>query len=389
MQYKEFGNTGIKVSRLGVGCMRYPLLKTRDLRNHNHQNIDIKQTLEIIDMAISNGVNYFDTGFNYHEGMSEGILGYALEELNARDKVYIATKIPYTFYRIPLTIEQIFEEQCQKLKTDVIDFYLLHNINITTLPRYEKVKAFEFISRLKKEGRVRHIGFSFHDDNTLFDKVLDAYDWDFCQLQYNFIDEKYQAGVRGIKKAYKKGLGISIMEPLKGGALAKEQPEDVEALWKDVYPVEKPADRALRWLFDQEEVGVVLSGMNSLDQLKENIISADHEEKSMTDEEIARFTQAKKIYKSRLKFSCTSCRYCMPCPRYIKIPDILELYNKHSLFINDENVESNAKWLYNTVLKENHTSALQCVDCGKCLKRCPQKINIPKAIKEAHKALSW
>ncbi len=389
MQYKEFGKTGVKLSRLGLGCMRYPLLKSRDHAHSNPINIDIKATLEMMDMAISEGVNYFDTAFLYHEGMSEGVLGYALEELNAKDKVYVATKMPYTVYKSPLSVEQIFEEQCQKLRTEVIDFYLLHNINALTLPRFEKVKAFEFITRMKKEGRIKHIGFSFHDDSAFFEKVLDYYDWEFCQLQYNFLDDRYQAGVKGVKQAYAKGLGVSIMEPLKGGALAKQQPDDVEAIWKEANPPQKPADRALRWLFNQKEVSVVLSGMNAIEQLKENIVSAEHAEGSMTPEEIGRFAKAKKIYKSRLKFSCTGCRYCMPCPRYIKIPDILELYNKFTLFEDDENVIENSKHIYNRILKANHTSAVQCVDCGKCLKKCPQKINIPKAIKEADKALTW
>ncbi len=389
MHYKEFGNTGIKLSRLGIGCMRYPLLKTRDLLHQNQLNVDIKSTLEIMDMAIQEGVNYFDTAHMYHEGMSEGILGYILKDLKARDKVYIATKMPYYVYRSPLSMEQIFEEQCERLRTDVIDFYLLHNINGFTFPRYEKAKAFEFLTKLKKEGRVRHVGFSFHDSIDLFEKVLDYYDWDFCQVQYNFVDEKYQAGMRGVKKAYKKGLGVSIMEPLKGGALAKTQPEEVENLWKDADHIQKPADRALRWLFDQEEVSLVLSSMNNKDELKENLVSANHLEKSMTKEELDRFAAAKKIYKSRLTFSCTGCRYCMPCPRYIKIPDILELYNKYKLFIDDKNVTENAKEMYNSVLKANHNTADECVDCGKCLKKCPQKIKIPTAIREAHKNLSY
>ncbi len=389
MQYKLFGNTNVKLSRLGLGCMRYPLLKTRDTLHQNQLNVDIKATLEIIEMAIDKGVNYFDTAHMYHEGMSEGILGYVLKELKAYDKVHVCTKMPYYIYRSPLTMEQIFEEQCNRLRTDVIDFYLLHNINDFTFPRFEKAHAFEFLTKLKNEGRVKHVGFSFHDDIVLFEKVLDYYDWDFCQIQYNFIDEKYQAGVRGLKKAYKKGLGVSIMEPLKGGALAKRQPDDVEALWSEAEESQKPADRALRWLFDQEEVGIVLSGMNSIEQLRENIESANHIEKSMSKEELGRFTSAKKIYKSRLEFSCTACRYCLPCPRYIKIPDILELYNKYTLFTGDKNVAENVKEIYNSVLKANHNTVEECVDCGKCLKKCPQKIKIPEAIRKAHKALSY
>ncbi len=388
MQYKELGRTGVKLSRLGLGCMRYPLLPTQDKNILGPHSIDINATIEIIEMAIDQGINYFDTAYMYHEGMSENILGHALKMLNAHDKVHIATKVPYSLHRIPLTLEEIFEEQCQRLQTEVIDFYLLHNVNELTLPRFEEKKAFEFLTQLKKEGRVKHLGFSFHDDISLFEKVLHSYDWDFCQIQYNFVDENYQAGTKGLKKAHEKGLGVIVMEPLKGGALAKELPSDIEEIWKDAHVTQKPADRALRWLFDKEEVSLVLSGMNSIEQLKENIISAEHLEKTMTKQEIDCFVKAKKIFKSRLKFSCTGCGYCSGCPRHIKIPVILDLYNKYSLFIDDDEVVANIKTMYNSILKANNTTISQCEQCNSCVRRCPQNIDVPAALAEAENALS-
>ncbi len=388
MQYKELGKTGIKLSRLGLGCMRYPLLPMQDKNIIGPRSIDINASVEIIEMAIDSGINYFDTAYMYHEGMSENILGHALSMLKAHDKVHIATKVPYSLHRIHLSLEEIFEEQCQRLQTEVIDFYLLHNVNALTLPRFEERKAFEFLTQLKKEGRVKHLGFSFHDDVQLFEKVLDSYDWDFCQIQYNFIDENYQAGTRGLKKAHEKGLGVVVMEPLKGGALAKELPNDIEEIWKNAEVAQKPADRALRWLFDKEEVSLVLSGMNSIEQLKENIVSAEHLENTMTKQEINCFVKAKNIFKSRLKFSCTGCGYCSGCPRHIKIPAILDLYNKYSLFINDDEVVSNIKTMYNSILKVNNTTVSQCEQCNSCVRRCPQNIDVPAALAEAESVLS-
>ncbi len=388
MQYKEIGKTGVKVARLGLGCMRYPLLPSRDKNNKSPKNVDIQATIEMVDMAISEGINYIDTAHMYHEGMSEAILGHALHVLNARDKINLATKLPPYFHTLGMSIEQVFEEQCQRLRTDVIDFYLLHAINATRLGTYTDYKAFEFVAKLKKEGRIKHIGFSFHDDIVTFEKALDIFDWDFCQIQYNFIDEHYQAGVTGLKKAAEKGLGVVVMEPLKGGALAKPQPAPVEALWSDVTPTPTPADRALRWLFNQPEVSIVLSGMNEKEQLRQNIASAAHAELSMPADEIERFSKAKEIYNSRLKAACTACRYCMPCPKNVDIPSILDLYNKSNLFSDDAGVVGYSKMMYANMNMAQNTSALECVNCGKCVKQCPQNIQIPNLLHEAHALLT-
>ncbi len=387
MQYKELGKTGVKVSRLGLGCMRYPLLPTKDPNNKNPLNIDIQAVIEMVDMAISDGINYIDTAHMYHEGMSEAILGHALHVLNARNKINIATKLPPYFHTLGMTLEQVFEEQCQRLRTDVIDFYLLHNINGMSFPNYEKHKAFEFVEKLKKEGRIKHIGFSFHDDIVMFEKAINHFDFDFCQIQYNFIDEHYQAGVTGLKMAAEKGMGVVVMEPLKGGALARPQPDEVEALWDDASPRPTPADRALRWLFNQPEVSLVLSGMNEKSQVEENIKSAAHEELSMNDQEISRFKKAREIYNARLKVACTACRYCMPCPKNVNIPGILDLYNKRNLFLDNPNVVGNTSVMYNKFIVGMKTGALECVECGKCVNKCPQHIQIPAILKEAHKLL--
>ncbi len=387
MQFKELGKTGVKLSRLGLGCMRYPLLPMKDKIIIGPRSVDINATVEMIEMAIDKGINYFDTAYMYHEGISENILGHALTMLNAHDKVHVATKLPYSLHRIPLNLEEIFEEQCQRLQKENIEFYLLHNVNALTLPRFQEAKAFEFLEKLKKEGRINHVGFSFHDDTQLFTQVLNSFDWDFCQIQYNFLDENYQAGTKGLKKAHEKGLGVVVMEPLKGGALAKELPSDVEDIWKEEKVQQKPADRALRWLFDKEEISVVLSGMNSLEQLQENIASAEHLENTMTRQEIQCFVKAKKIINSRLKFACTGCGYCS-CPRHIKIPSILDLYNKYCLFINDDDVVANIRTMYNSILKVNNTTVSQCEQCNSCVRRCPQNIDVPVALAEAEQVLS-
>ncbi len=379
MLYNTLGKTGLQVSRLGLGCMRLPLLPSNNT-SPVQTSIDIKATCEMIDHAVSKGINYLDTAYPYHSGLSELIVGHCIDELKIRDKIVLATKLPTSGYNSVEAMEKIFEEQCQKLKTDYIDCYLIHNINTLTLPTFEKFKAFEFVDRLKKEGRIKHVGFSFHDDIHLFEKVLEMYDWEFCQIQYNFIDEFYQAGVAGLKKAAEKELGIIIMEPLKGGALARPQPEDVEALWANDNPIPTPADRGLRWLFNQSEVSLVLSGMNSIEQLDQNIESASHEPNSMSVEEVSRFTKTREIYQSRQKVPCTTCAYCMPCPATVDIPTTFTLYNQKHLFDNAQY----AKVMYNFMLQAKKTSADYCISCGKCVKKCPQNINIPEELKKAH-----
>ncbi len=386
MLYKEIGKTGVKLSRLGLGAMRLPILPTRDKSSTAQECVDIKASCELIDYAVSEGINYIDTAHPYHLGLSELVVGHALSELKLRDKIYLATKLPPWPLKKETDPERIFEEQCQKLKTDYFDFYLIHNINSATLDMFEKTKSFEFVERMKKEGRIKHIGFSFHDDVNFFKKSLDLFDWEFCQIQYNFIDEHYQAGVEGLKLAAERELGVVIMEPLKGGSLARSQPDDVEALWADDKsgkPVPTPADRSLRWLFDQPEVSIVLSGMNTKQQLKENIISASHEPKSMTKEDFDKFTKAKEIYHARQKVPCTSCAYCMPCPVGIEIPAIFTLFNHAHLF----STLGNAQFMYNNIMKAKNALATNCVNCGKCLSHCPQSINIPEMLKEAHKDL--
>ncbi len=379
MLYTTLGNTGINVSRLGLGFMRLPLLPSKS-KAPTPGSVDIKKTLEIVDYAISNGVNYIDTAYFYNAGLSELVLGHCIDELKARDKVTLATKLPPRTIKKEADLERVFEEQCQKLKTDYIDCYLIHNINRGTISNYNEFKAFEFLEKLKKEGRIGHIGFSFHDHFSFFEEVLEMFDWEFCQIQYNFIDEDFQAGMKGLKKAHAKGMGVITMESLKGGSLARPQPNDVEALWANDNPVPTPADRALRWLFNQPEVSIVLSGMNEVEQLKQNIISASHAPNSMTEEEISRFTKTREIYKARQKVPCTTCEYCMPCPAGVDIPANFTLYNDKYLF----DTEAYAKLMYQNLLGAQKSSAEYCVSCGKCLKKCPQAINIPEELKKAH-----
>ncbi len=378
MKYNKLGKTGLEVSRLGLGGMRFPLLPSRDKDNKSNLNVDIRATCELVERAYAKGITYYDTAYFYHSGISETVLGHAIAELGIRDKIVIATKLPPIKPKNPEEFESIFEEQCQRLKVDYIDCYLLHNVNAYTLTNFEKFKAFEMISRLKKEGRIGHLGFSFHDNYELFEQVLEKFEWDFCQIQYNFVDEFYQAGVKGLKKAASMGLGVTIMEPLKGGALAATQPKEIEAMWEGEN--KSPAKRGLSWVLNHPEVSVVLSGMNSIEQVDENVLIAEHEPLSLSSEEIAKFTKSREIYAEKQRVPCAACSYCIPCPFGVDIPSVFALYNDKYLF----GLGDHANIMYSRVLTPKKASGAFCTGCKKCLKKCPQHIDIPTELKNAH-----
>ncbi|MDR0466384.1 MAG: cation diffusion facilitator family transporter, partial [Deltaproteobacteria bacterium] len=330
MQHRKFGRTSLMVSALGFGCMRLPILGKWP---EDAASIDEAKTRKLLLAAVDAGVNYFDTAWPYHGGNSESIVGKTLADAGLRKKTHIATKLPSWDIGEPADMERIFAEQCKKLRTDYIDFYLLHSLNRTYWKKLVEYGALEFLARLKREGRILHAGFSFHDDAPVFKEILDGWDWDFCQIQYNFLDEELQAGTTGFERAVEKGLAVVVMEPLKGGALARPAPQDIQAIWDKAVPGRSPADWALRWLWDKAGMTVLLSGMNSLEQLEENCrICNAAQAGGLSDAERAAYAKARELFMKRNKVACTSCAYCMPCPSGVSIPAVFQLYNDLALF---------------------------------------------------------
>jgi hypothetical protein len=368
MQYRHFGKLDWQVSALGFGCMRFP---THD-GNRMSPNIDEAEAIRMVRQAIDNGVNYVDTAYPYHGGQSEVVLGKALAD-GYREKVKVATKLPVWMVNEPADFDRLLDEQLKKLQTDHIDFYLLHSLNLgrwreIVLKHNLLAKAAEALA----DGRIRHLGFSMHDDFACFEEIVDGSDlWSFCQIQYNYMDTENQAGTRGLKYAAGKGLAVVVMEPLLGGRLA-DPPKDIREIM-DQFPVQRtPADWALQWLWDQPEVSVVLSGMSDMPQVEENLRSAEASRiHRFTPAEQALIADAKEKYGARTVIPCTKCSYCMPCPNGVNIPGNFEFFNYAHLF---DDV-AGARFKYQVFLTEGQRSS-GCIDCGTCLELCPQHILI-------------
>ncbi|MBR6812823.1 MAG: aldo/keto reductase [Oscillospiraceae bacterium] len=376
MKYRTDKKSGKELSVLGFGCLRFP---------KSLGTIDQKKTTELVANAVRQGVNYFDTAHTYPG--SEAALGEALSTLGIRDKVYIATKLPGYNCRKSEDFDRIFSQQLERLKTDRIDYYLLHNMN--SFAQYERLRELgieQWFERKREEGSIEKIGFSFHGPYTEFEKLLNARDWDMCQIQYNYSDENYQAGRRGLELAQSRGISVVIMEPLLGGRLAAGLPKQAEAAFKRADSSLSCAAWGLRWLTDQPGVTVILSGMNDMAQLEDNIKTVDtYEEGNLSDEDKAVYDEVNACFKKSYKVHCTGCAYCMPCPRGVNIPGTFAAYNA-----------SYAMGMY-MGLKQyvlstgahasaDHLASL-CVGCGKCAKHCPQNIEIPKVLKAAKKRL--
>lgn len=373
MQYSYFTNDRLKVSQLGFGCMRFPIL------NGDQKAIDEEKAREMLIYAIENGVNYIDTAYPYHGGMSEKFVGKVLSE-GYRDKVYLATKNPVWLAKTKEDFMKYLDEQLDNLKTDHIDFYLLHSLDAERFDKIVDLEVFNFVKKAKEEGKIRYIGFSFHDEYEAFEKIVDSYDWDFCQIQLNYLDRNYQAGLKGLKYAKDKGLYVVVMEPVKGGKLAKA-PDKIKNVFSRANIDRSPAQWALKWVFDKEEVSVVLSGMSTLEQVKENIAVASENTK-LTPDEIRLIDEATQIYMEGFKVGCTACEYCMPCPSGVNIPRVFELYN--NVYVFDELEES--KKMYQRLI-ENNMDASNCIECGNCEAVCPQHLSIIESLKEADKVL--
>ena len=380
MLYRKLGKTGFEVSVLGFGCMRLPIVGgtgSVDLFDPN-KPIDDPAATEMIEHAIQSGINYFDTAYPYHGGQSEVFLGKKLKHY--REKIYLATKLPAWLVQGKHDFERFLGEQLRRLETDYIDFYLLHGLNRQLWAKMRELGALDFLNEVLADGRVRHTGFSFHDDVKLFKEIVDSYDWGMCLIQYNYFDEQYQAGKEGLEYAASRGLGVVVMEPLRGGKLTDRIPEQIQKLW-DSAPVKRtPVEWALRWVWNHKEVSTALSGMSSMAQLTENIrVAEDAEAGMLSVHELQLVAEVCEAYRKMLQIGCTGCAYCVPCPNGVNIPLNFSLYNDTFMF-KDEDLNV---MVYNHFMTPEQRAS-SCAECGECEEHCPQQIRIPEELKKVH-----
>jgi hypothetical protein len=374
MQYRNFGKLDWKASALGFGCMRFP---TAD-GNRLSPNIDEAEAIRMLHHAIDSGVNYLDTAYPYHGGQSEIVVGKALKG-GYREKVKLATKLPVWLVESPADFDRLLNEQLAKLQTEAIDFYLLHALSG---PRWRDIVLkhglLERAEAALADGRIRHLGFSFHDEYEAFEEIVNGTElWSFCQIQYNYMDTESQAGVRGLKLAAEKGLAVVVMEPLMGGRLA-DPPKDVLEAMQHFPTRRSPVEWALEWLWDQSEVSVILSGMSTMEQVEENLRFADSARiGSFTAAEQELVVGLREKYRARTVIPCSRCNYCMPCPNGVYIPANFEFYNYAHLF---DDV-AGARFKYQVFLTEAQRSGA-CIACGQCEELCPQGIAISEQMEK-------
>lgn len=374
MLYRELGVTGLKLSILGFGCMRLPVI------NGDNGKVDMDLAVPLIRTAIDNGINYLDTGYPYHGGQSELAISKAVKD-GYREKVFIADKLPIWMVENRKDMDHYLDEQLSRLDIDCIDFYLLHTVKENYWENLISNGVLEFLDDAIADGKIKHTGFSYHGELELFFDVIDSYNWDMCQVQYNIVDQNYQAGREGIRYAAANGVGVVVMEPLRGGSLTRNVPEEVQEIWDESTVKRDPAEWALRFVWDLDDVDVVLSGMNNLDELKQNLNTADYgypNSLNSEDKEIIR--EVKSVYSQRKQYNCTQCGYCIPCPEGVDIPaNLLQLNNAYMFQDND-----NAKMNYYMTVKEEKR-AFNCTGCGECEKICPQMVPIQEALRDVCK----
>ncbi len=374
MQYRK-NRYGEALSLLGYGCMRL----TRKGRS-----IDLEKAESEIMAAFRAGVNYYDTAYLYPG--NEVALGQILEKNGIREQVHIATKLPHYLVQKSSGIDRIFDEQLRRLRTDYVDYYLMHML--TDLAEWERLKSLgilEWIEEKKRKGVIRNIGFSYHGNTDNFLKILDNYDWDFCQIQYNYLDEHTQAGAKGLEAAAARGIPVIIMEPLRGGKLVNLLPEEAKKALARSKRGWTPAEWAFRWLYNQPAVTVVLSGMNSLEMIEENVATASEARAgAFTEADYAVIEQVRQLVRKTERVGCTGCRYCMPCPKGVDIPGVFRSYN--AMYAESK---WSGRWQYiqNVAITKEPTFASQCIGCGKCESHCPQGLPIREKLKEADRAL--
>lgn len=369
MLYRENPKNHKELSILGYGCLRF---------TRRGGVIDQEKAEQEMKRAIEMGVNYFDTAYTYNG--SEVCLGKFLAK-GYRDQVNIATKLPHYYIKKLEDMERCFLEQLERLQTDHIEYYLMHMLNdADTWKRLVDLGMEEWIAEKKQRGQIENIGFSFHGGTEQFLKIIDAYDWDFCQIQYNYMDEHTQAGRAGLKYAADKGIPVIIMEPLRGGRLVQGLPESAKKIFEKAVPKRSPAEWGLRWVWNHPEVKVILSGMNDLSQVEENTrIASEAEAGSLTEADLELFERVKEEINRKVRVRCTGCAYCMPCPQGVDIPGCFSAYNMR---YTDSWFQGLKTYFMCTTLRKNPTNASNCIQCGKCEKHCPQNIPIRKALKD-------
>ena len=376
MKYRTMGKLGIQASAFGLGCMRFNGAASGD------STIDEQKAISLIRQAIDGGVTYLDTAYVYLDKTSEIVLGKALQD-GYRDKVTIATKMPKEAVKDRASMEALLEEELKKLQTDHIDFYLMHGINKEKWEYFKSIGAREFFDDMKREGQIRYKCFSFHSSYEDFEYIINDWDWDMVQIQYNFMDINNQAGTKGLELAGEKGIPVVIMEGLLGGRLSKA-PANVQALY-DAFPVRRsPVEWAFRWLCDHPQVSVVLSGCNEKEQIEENLRIFDTVEPGiMSAEEHKLIDDVRDAYNSRTKIGCTGCRYCMPCPNEVNIPGIFSAWNNVSLYEIEPDEDFGLR-----MIKQHSAGADRCVGCGACEAACPQHLPIIESLQSAWNELA-
>ncbi len=365
MEYRKMERIGVKTSLLGFGCMRFP--------RKEDGSINEELAAEMLETAYQSGVNYFDTAYGYHGGESERFTGRVLDRFD-RNSYYLATKLPCWLVHTREDVRRLFNEQLQKLNKEHVDFYLLHSLNKGQFDRMVSLGVLDVLDDLRKEGRIRYIGFSFHDSFDAFKYILEYRDWDFCQIQLNYMDTDIQAGLKGYELTEKLNIPLIVMEPVKGGSLAR-LPENVEGILKEVDPDRSTASWALRWVASLPNVKVVLSGMSDMDQVRDNLKTFD-DFKSLSDKEKQAVDAVVQAMRSRVKNGCTGCAYCMPCPSGVDIPENFRIWNEYGIYNN----AGSTKWRWENQIDDS-AKARNCIECGKCEEACPQNLSIREDLK--------
>jgi predicted aldo/keto reductase-like oxidoreductase len=383
MQYRTFGRLDWKPSALGFGAMRLPRI------DNDPGQIDEPEATRMIRYAIDHGVNYVDTAYPYHRETSETFLGRALQD-GYRERIKLATKMPCWKVEKAEDFDRFLDEQLGKLQTDYIDFYLLHSLDAKSWPKVRDQGVLRWAEGALADGRIGHLGFSFHDKVEAFQEIVDATDlWTLCQIQYNYMDVENQAGTKGLQYAADKGLAVVIMEPLRGGMLTQNVPPSVQEIWDSqvgldgVPPYRRtPADWALQWVWNHPEVSLLLSGMSTMEQVEENVASAGRSGVgTLTVEELALVDRVREAYQALCAIPCTACEYCLPCPSGVNIPRIFEIYNDMVMYGDEALARMFYSWL------DEKERANLCIECGECLEKCPQHIEIPDWLAKAHELL--
>lgn len=368
MEKRKMEKLGVETSLLGFGCMRFPTTA--------EGKIDEPQAEKMLDMAYEAGVNYFDTAYPYHDGASEPFVGKVLNKYD-RNTYYLATKLPVWLVEKEEDVERIFHEQLERLQKDYVDFYLLHALDKERWEKIKELKVVETCERLQREGKIKNLGFSFHDDYEAFEEIITSREWDFCQIQYNYMDTEEQAGDKGYALTEKLGVPLVIMEPVRGGSLAGFS-EDIEEMFHELDKEKSIASYALRWVASHPNVKVVLSGMSTKEQAADNLKTFG-DFKPLTEEENRTIDKVVQTLRARVQNGCTGCAYCMPCPAGVNIPKNFKLWNQYHIYQRYETVKFGWEGM------EEKERALNCIKCGKCEKVCPQHLSIRENLEQVQK----